>query len=423
MTHHENQNWSIAHKFLLRFVFLYLIFYIVPYGFEYIQEIKMNEISIWENITMSFGEWVFGWEFNEDRLLKGFDSKYDYSRFSLIALMSLLGSILWTFIESKNKPHIDTDLKILTKTILRYHVGLTMILYGLSKAFMLQFGEMNLDILETKVGETNGMGFLWTFMSYSKFYTMTAGWIEVIGGVLLLFRKTTFVGTFIVLASMVNVVLIDIGYDVRVKMFAIHLLLMSILLLMEDIKRIINFFILNKATQPSIDQALFTSKKGKKIGLILKGILLTYISISFFITFKSRINTQQNNMYPTLTTFHDVDTHIVNGDTLAKTDDSRWKTMSINGSSYRPETMKLTKMYGYNDVYKFTADTLQKTIKFFSSNSPETYEFQYDKLENKDFIFEGYSSQGDTIWIRTRSKSLEDYPLTANKIRWITDRN
>ena len=421
MTHLENQHSSILNRFFLRFVFLYLVFYIYPYGFEYIQELDTNDISIWENITIWFGEGFLGWEMDKERLMKGFDSKYDYSRFLLITLLALLGTGIWMFVDSKTKSDYNSKLKTLTRTILRYHVGLTLIIYGISKVFMLQFGEMDLDKLESTVGSNNGMRFLWTFMSYSKFYTMSTGWIEVIGGVLLLFRRTTFIGTFILFISMVNVVLIDIGYDVRVKMFAIHLLLMTILLMSNDLKRITNFFFFNKPTKPSIELALFSSGIYKKIGYALKGALLLYFTVSCFFIYKDRIHKHKENRYPSLTSFHEVQTQIINGERIPETDERRWKSISINGNSYRPESLRISSKDSYPKYYSFTADTIQKTISLVSKNHPDLYEFTYKELPDKVFIFEGASSQGDSIWIKTKSKSLKDYPLTSNKIKWITD--
>jgi len=166
----------------------------------------------------------------------------------LIAILSVLGTIIWLFIDAKFKWNYNEKLKVLIKTILRYHVGLTLIIYCISKVLMLQFGEMDFNRLENTMGNQTGMSFLWAFMSYSKFYTMSTGWIEVIGGILLLFRRSTFIGAFILFIGMANVVLIDIGYDDRVKMFAIHLFLMTVLLLSDDFKRLYHFFILNQPT-------------------------------------------------------------------------------------------------------------------------------------------------------------------------------
>lgn len=271
MTLRENQAFSFKANVFWRFIFLYLILYIYPYGFEYIYELKPDTISFWPGITTWFGETFLGWDYKIANLQSGFDSKYDYTRFLLIAIVSLIGAGVWVFIDSKIKRFYTAKLKVLIKTFLRYHVGLTLIIYGLSKVLLLQFGHMDIAGLETKIGNQTGMSFLWKFMSYSEFYTITAGLVEVIGGVLILFRRTTFIGAFILFIAMANVVLMDIGYDVSVKMFAIHLFLMTVLIMSDHLKQMVRFFITNKPTIPYSFHPLFNTVKSKKFGYSLKG--------------------------------------------------------------------------------------------------------------------------------------------------------
>ncbi|MEP0264314.1 DoxX family membrane protein [Dokdonia sp.] len=419
----QNKKGSIFKKLWYRFIFLYIILYIYPYGFEYIQELTTSDISFWNGITIWFGETFIGWDLNEDYLLNGFDSKYDYSRFLLIATLSVIGTIIWHFIDVKFKISYPSKLKVLLHTILRYHVGLTLIIYGLSKVFMLQFGEMDLNRLETSMGDQVGMSFLWTFMSYSKLYTMTSGWIEVIGGVLLLFRRSTFIGAFILFIAMANVVLIDIGYDVRVKMFAIHLFFMTLLLMSDHFKRIFNFFILNKTASSHVEFPLFTGKKAKRVGYTLKGTLLLYFLISNIMNFSDRIHSQTDNRYPSLTRFHEIETFMINGDTIpVSSQDLAWKSLSINGASYIPETLMITKESGYGNNFSFEADTLAKTIMFhpMRGDTNDIYTFTYKERSNGVFIFEGTHAQ-DTIWMKTKSKTLKDYQLTRQRFKWVTD--
>lgn len=416
------QEWTFSKKAGYRFLFLYILLYIYPYGFEYIRELTTSDISFWKEITIWFGETVFGWEFNTSNLMNGFDSKYDYSRFALIATLSVIGTGLWMFIDTKIKRSYNQKLKVLLHTILRYHIALTLILYGLAKVFMLQFGEMDLNRLEGTIGNQNGMSYLWTFMSYSKFYSMTSGWIEAIGGLFLLFRKTTFIGTIILFIAMANVVLIDIGYDVRVKMFAIHLFFMTFILLTYDFKRLMNFLIFNKATVPSVLPPLFITKKSKRIGYVLKGSLLLYYLVSSSISFSNRIDNQTGNKYPSLTGFHTIELYTINGDTMSTHEDLAWKTISINGASYIPETLMITKENGYGDNFSFEADTLANIIKFhpMRGDTNDVYQFTYQKLPDQKFVFEGMHDQ-DTIQIKTTVKTINDYQLTSQGIKWITD--
>ncbi|NER16723.1 hypothetical protein [Spongiivirga citrea] len=420
MTNLNQTGQSFLSRYLLRFLFLYIVLYIYPYGFEYIQELTTSDISFWQPITIWFGETFLGWEFNKDYLLNGFDSKYDFSRFLLIACLAIIGAFIWVFIDSKLKTNYNNKLKVLFKTILRYHVGLTLIIYGLSKVFMLQFGEMDLDRLENTTGNHNGMRYLWDFMSYSEFYTRTSGWVEVLGGALLLFRRTTFIGAFISFIAMANVVLIDIGYDVRVKMFAIHLFLMTLLILGEDIKRMIDFFIRNKPTTPMVNKPLLTGKTSKKIGYFIKGGLLTYYIISCFISYTGRIERTHND-YPYMVQYHTVDLFIKNGDTI-ENEASKWKNISINGMSYWPETFNLITEDDNQQRFSFELDTVAKQFTFQPARSKDStaYILNYQNGENKSTTFKGIYS-GDTLEIKTSYKTFEDYPLTKSRFKWITD--
>jgi len=120
--------------------------------------------------------------------------------------------------------------------------------------------------------------------------------------------------------------------------------------------------------------------------------------------------------------FHTVEMMIKNNDTISEINDQRWKNLSISESSYRPEIAVITEMSKRRNSYSFKADTVKKTITLYpiSGEKKEEYTLSYEKLNDQEFIFEGTHLK-DSVWIKTRSKTLNDYPLTANKIKWITD--
>lgn len=119
---------SLASRYARRFVFLYVIFYIFPYGFEYLYGFDTNSISIWTGITQRFGETFLGFTFDPNYLMKGFDSKYDYSRFVLCIVLSGIIAAIWMAVDRQSKARYDQRLHILLRTIVRYHVGLTLII-------------------------------------------------------------------------------------------------------------------------------------------------------------------------------------------------------------------------------------------------------------------------------------------------------
>src|SRR5947199_10310512 len=85
-------------------------------------------------------------------------------------------------------------------------------------------------------------------MGYSTPYTIFTGVGEVIGGVLLFFRRTTTLGALIICGVMANVVALNFSYDVRVKVFSSLLLFLTIFLLVPDLRRLMNIFVLNRST-------------------------------------------------------------------------------------------------------------------------------------------------------------------------------
>ena len=107
------------------------------------------------------------------------------------------------------------------------------------------------------------MGLLWTFMGYSGVYSVFAGLGEVIGGVLLFFRRTRLLGALVVAMVMSHVVVLNFAYDVPVKVFSTHLLLIAVLIMTPDRKRLLNFFILNKVVRSCTRQTLvqFATRK------------------------------------------------------------------------------------------------------------------------------------------------------------------
>ncbi|MEL6538504.1 MAG: hypothetical protein AAFQ98_23990 [Bacteroidota bacterium] len=322
---------SLTTRYLWRVLFLYVVFYIYPYGFEYIYELEdRGVISFWPSLTIPFAEWVFGWEIDPERTSNGFNSMYDFARFTLIGIMALIGAMVWVIIEQRTQRNAQSWLAPLTRTILRYHVGFTLILYGAAKTWPNQFGIMGLMDMETTLGEQTPMTYLWNFMAYSRFYTAATGYIEVIGGLLLLFRRTTFAGAILTAIAMTSVVLIDIGYDVSVKMFAIHLWLMNFVILGPNFLTLWRVIVLHQAEAPEPEVRLWPEHRRRSY-LIIKGLLLLGITVPTIANQVERVN---NKAFDDVSDPHRITISLitVNGDTVQTGDTLYpWKSVVLNG--------------------------------------------------------------------------------------------
>ena len=84
-------------------------------------------------------------------------------------------------------------------------------------------------------------------------------------------------GALICLADLTQVFMLNMTYDVPVKLFSFHLILLSLFLLAPDIKRLIDLFFLNRTVEPSTQFPLFATPRANRIAVIaqiLFGVVL-----------------------------------------------------------------------------------------------------------------------------------------------------
>lgn len=91
-------------------------------------------------------------------------------------------------------------------------VVFALFVYGGSKIF--QF-DSSTEIDKT-VSELTGMQLMWAFYGYSKAYAVTLGMFEIIGGILILIKRTRLIGCLFVSTILINVILQDVLFEVHV---------------------------------------------------------------------------------------------------------------------------------------------------------------------------------------------------------------
>ena len=164
-------------------------------------------------------------------------------------LVSLAGAALWSAVDRRPKRH--DALQEFLRIYVRYCMVNVMFGYGMSKVLKSQFPKPDLDVLTEPYGESSPMRLMWTFMGYSTPYTVFAGLTEVASGALLLTRRTTIAGALLGAAVMGHVALMNLSYDIPVKLFSIQLFLIFLFLLAPDFSRLANILVHNRAVAPA----------------------------------------------------------------------------------------------------------------------------------------------------------------------------
>ncbi len=172
------------------------------------------------------------------------DTTYNWVQAASHLVFALIGALLWSAIDWRRPsyPWLKDGLWI----GMRFVLASALFGYGINKVFALQFPEPGLQRLTQDYGDSSPMGLMWTFMGASAPYTMFAGWMETIGGLLLCFRRTQLFGALWSAAVMGNVFVLNMCYDVPVKIYSFQLLMLAMLIAAPDAPRLVRLFVLNR---------------------------------------------------------------------------------------------------------------------------------------------------------------------------------
>jgi hypothetical protein len=198
-------------------------------------------------------------------------------------LLWTMGSEAWRLWRTHRAPDYDR-LHSLFRLIVSFHLMYMMLLYGAIKVWCDQFPPISDAQMEVTYGDSSPMGLLWRFMQFSQPYTAATGIIEFTCGVLLIFRRTTLLGALCSAGATFQVFLLNLCYDVPVKLMSGHLFLMALLLIAPDAKRLFALFVLGRPVTPVPDAPLFGRWKWlNTAGFILRtGLYVGFASLRLY---------------------------------------------------------------------------------------------------------------------------------------------
>lgn len=255
----------------------FLALYIAIYCITTLQLLPFVE-AMQAPLVAWIGRQVFGVEAVLRQTGSG-DTTFHYVQVVTLAMFALAGSLVWSL--AARSPGVDERLLGWLRLLLRFTLLIAMIAYGSSKVIKAQFPDLLLTQLVQPLGEASPMGLLWTFMGYSESYTVFTGLAELAGGLLLLSRRTTLLGALICAGVMAHVLMLNLSYDVPVKLYSAHLLAMALALIAPDLPRLRDFFLLNRPVAPAPLQQLVVPDTA----LASIGQLLTVLFVSGFLLF------------------------------------------------------------------------------------------------------------------------------------------
>lgn len=245
-------DWSLAKRLGFRFLFCYFVLYFAPFPLDLVAftgRLWGFASSLWARLVAWTGAHVLHLSRPVAYQPTGSgDTTHDYISLLLSLVFALAATAVWSLLDRRRREH--AWLAGWFRVYLRYALAAVMLGYGFSKVFDLQFSPPGAARLAETYGESSPMGLAWTFMGYSVAYTVFAGSLECLGGLLLLFRRTATLGALVIAAVMANVVMMNFCFDIPVKLYSTHLLLAAVVILGPSMARLIDVLILHRPAAP-----------------------------------------------------------------------------------------------------------------------------------------------------------------------------
>ncbi len=206
------------------------------------------------------------------------DKVFDWALVCLLIAIATLGTGIWSVLDRRRPNYLV--LEDWFRLAVRLALGTTMLSYGVSKAVPLQMGYgPSLVRLVERFGDFSPMGVLWSSMAVSPAYQSFTGCAEIFGGVLLLLPQTALLGALVSFAVALQIFVLNMAYDVPVKLFSFHLILLSLFLIWPHRHRLRNFFLLNRPVVPVVP-ALVRSKRQTRVLLAAQICFAIYVTAS-----------------------------------------------------------------------------------------------------------------------------------------------
>lgn len=429
-----DNTWPLWKRILFRFFFIFLTLYITPWTWldSILFEIKVPWITEWYS---KLEDWAV--RFSNAKLFHikkelvpvagSGDTSWGWAQLCLFLFLAVVGCIIWSIIDWKRKNYNKADYWLCVFT--RYYLALFAFLYGIIKLFSLQMTFPNPSLLATPLGDFLPMRLSWMFMGYSTPYQVFSGVMEIIAGILLLSRRTATFGTVVATGVFMNVMMMNLSYDIPVKIFSMRLVFMSLFLLAHEYKRIIGFFILNKPTGAC---DLYHVRLEKKWMRIVR-ISLKVIFIGVFVGWMFYTTWQRHNEFysqqpegPIARGIYNVESYVLNKDTIPPliTDTLRWQDFILeNGfGSIKTTDSIFRKRYG-RAYFNYKVDTIKRSIEFVKSfaDSSSLLSFRYE-IPGDNLVRLYGKLRNDSLFIVLR-KSSRHFQLTERQFHWLSESN
>ncbi|SDG21043.1 hypothetical protein SAMN04487996_11676 [Dyadobacter soli] len=410
--------WSAPEKLLFRVAFIYFAIQSIPLDWKYYY--RVFQIN-WLNLT--YGD-IFDLARYQPRF---FGAQDTFANWLVVLVIAIAGAVVWG---NRDKDRRDyNQLYYWLRVIVRYRLAAGLIAYGFIKFFPLQAPLPSISNLNTAYGDFSAWKLFAMSLGVVPNYESFLGLIELLGGLLLLHRKTTTIATLIIIPFTGNVFFSNLAYEGGEYVYSFYLIVLALFLFAFDASRLFRLLTLEKPTVPNLVKPDFRDTRLKYGRIALKAAFILF----FVVVYGSKTyagyhsNAYQYPSKPGLAQaagLYNVEQFVLNGDTLAYSplDSVRWKDVvfekwsTISIRSARPLVIDSTNVEqihfddarrnfefagsGGRNYYGYELDENARTLKLTNKvNAADQLQLHYSRPDSATILLSGISNGSDSLQV------------------------
>ncbi|WP_214073002.1 DoxX family protein [Mucilaginibacter sp. dw_454] len=433
ITNNQTQrDWSDGEKNIFRFVFLFFVIQALPLS------IDLFKFLFGPNF-LSYG-YIFNLTRLSPKFIPGTDS---FINWIIVLALALIGAFAWN--RSKYKEQDYDKLYYWLRTIVRYRLAIGVIGYGFLKFFPLQSPFPSISNLNTAYGDFNDWKIFSMSLGIVPGYEAFLGGVEILAGLLLLFRKTATFGAMLILVFTGNVFISNLAYEGGEYVYSFYLISFATLVLWFDALRVYSLVSLEKPTEPNPYKPVFVGTQ-RTVRLGLKTLII------FFFVFLYGAKTYSGYHHDPYqfpkgkglakaAGIYNVSEFRINGKVLpySATDAVRWRDVvfekwaTLSVRSNRPVLLDST---NYEQIsqkdqdrnyellgsagrhyYSYVTDTIGQTLLLTNKNPhyrKEQISLNYIRPDSATIILSGLDQNRDSLYV-VLNKVDKKYPINLGR--------
>ncbi|APB00382.1 uncharacterized protein NS506_06346 [Nocardia seriolae] len=282
------RTWNPMSRIAFRFGFLYFVLFCVSYPQILIafagalqHQLTADWPSLWMSPSLPVVKWVGRTVFGADVALHetgSGDQQIFWVLLFCVLVIAAAGTVLWTLLD-RNRPGYHR-LSAWFLLFIRLCLAGQMLGYGFAKAIPNQMPEPGLVTLLTPYGDFAPLGVLWSQVGVSPVYESLLGIAEILGGLLLLLPRTQLAGVLLSLVSMTQVWVLNMTFDVPVKLLSFHLMLLCLVLLVPEVPRVAAL-LTGRAAGPAATPQPFRTRRSARVAATAQVLLALWFSAGY----------------------------------------------------------------------------------------------------------------------------------------------